>query len=107
MKKAITTILICLSITAIAQRPERLDTLRESKKTDTLYLVEFTDTVIQDYVLYDGGNNVVKFSRPGYVIMKGYKKNVRGKMQWSGQPKVVGLLDNKKKRVTPLFKTDQ
>src|SRR5205809_3391944 len=104
MKKTFTIILISLSLSAMAQRPERLDTLRQDKKTDTVFIIEATDTIIQDYVLYDGGNNIVKFSRPGYVIMKGYKKNVRGKMQWSGAPKVIGILDDKKKRVKPLPK---
>ena len=75
-------------------------------KTDTIYMIEVTDTVIQDFVLYDGGANTVKFSRPGYVLYKGFKQGKNGQLVWAQEPRFVGVLDDKKKPLKPLPKID-
>lgn len=93
----LTTFLLCLlSVIGFSQAVK--------PKTDTIYLIEVTDTVEKEYVFYDGGKNVVKFSRPGYFLFKGLKKFVNGQMQWVAEPKFIGVLDGNKKRVTPLPK---
>lgn len=86
MKSIITILIVLFSATTFAQ---------DSSKVKPTYLFERTDT-IQVFAATYGEREAVKYSQPAYAIYKGFKND---KGQWSGQPTLIGVLDNKKRSI--------
>ena len=70
-------------------------------KRDTAYVPTYvrTDTLRRNFYYLQNGSPVVYFAENGYLIIAGYStRDQQGKwLQWTQEPQIVGVLDEKKK----------
>lgn len=94
MKKAILAAVLLISLNSFAQA--------DTTKPKEVYVFDHTDTLKIDAIVYKGENNVVKWASPGYRVYKGKAKQEGKGLVWVVEPKLIGVLDDKKKAVRPL-----
>jgi hypothetical protein len=90
MKQTITAIFLLISLAGLSQKDS-------TAKKDTVYkpVYESADT-IKKAMIYADATNTVKFME-GYIIVKGFKTEQKGKMVWVSEPKPTAVLDEKKR----------
>jgi hypothetical protein len=103
MKKLLMFVLILSMFgqSAIAQKP--VDSLKNKFKHDTVTVAvpvyEKFDTIKVSVVLYGTSNNVVLFTSPAFMVMKGFAMLGKNKQwQWTQQPAVFEYLYSDRKR---------
>ena len=98
MKKTIFAVIILLLIHTTLFAQSKID----SVPPKVVYIFDHSDTVKVETLMYKGADGNVKWSSPGWQIIKGRAYIEDKKRFWAENPKVIGGLDSKGKPVKTL-----
>lgn len=88
---------ICLLFSICSFAQEKKDTV-----TKTVYIFDHTDTVKVGTLMYKGADGNMKWTSPGWTIIKGRAYIENKQRFWAETPKIVGGLDKNRKPVNPI-----